>query len=55
MTEKHIDPEQAAIEAAADEMLFDVEIEAITEKLCDLTMTQMEEVHTFIDSMLCDN
>lgn len=52
MTEKHIDPEQAAIEEAADDILFTVETEEIIDMLGNLTLDQLEKVRDYIGGML---
>lgn len=53
MTTEYMDPaEQAAIEEAADDILFTVETDEIIDMLGDLTLEQLEEVRDFIGGML---
>lgn len=50
---EYMDPaEQAAIEEAADDILFTVETDEIIDMLGDLTLEQLEEVRDYIGGML---
>ena len=52
-TTEYMDPaEQAAIEAAADELILVAITEEITDMLGDLDADQLEEVRDFIGGML---